>query len=924
MADKVVAIQIKVEGTSKQKQDLAGLEKGLKELTEERRKLNKEIGKSGTLTDSQARRRAKLNNEIKATRTQLNKTRSEMIGLPSFTDKLGKSFSRLGSSISGAFIGLFAVQELFSIVRSGIKTLEEFELQMAKVAAITGATSIEVDLLTDSAKELGRVSQFTATEVGQLQEEFAKLGFSTAEILAASEATLQLATATGSDLAQSAEVAASTLNGFGLKAEETQKIVDLMAESFTSTPLDINRFQEAMKLVAPTAKSVDESLEDTTAKLGLLAKNGISGSIAGTQLSRVFIELNKKGISLDKAMGMVAGSADKLGTATDLVGDRGSKALLIFSEQSEELGNLEAAFASSEGEAKKMADTIGNTAVGASKKLDSAWEGLTLSLGDGTEDGLTKAKTLLSDFLNDITSLNEKIQRLQEVGADGSATLRLRGEATKFEEQLLTLIDKQDEFLKENVSNREALEKKFLKVLGTRKGLMDKINKAQEEGNESGAENLQIILNSQTKFLLSVKERIESIREQEVVSKAAADNAKTEAEIAAKEGKKLSKEELKDIEDRNKKILESNKKLAEQTRKVKQETTVLEIEDERKAEDKKLEIQEANAIREIDLTVATEQAKVDAKLSINAKFEAQRKALERSRREEDAKEAQDKLNKEQALVDKQKDKDDAQKVKDDESKKAFELKVREETIAIAEQTATALIDVSNRRFERQKTLELASLDARLEQGLISQADFEKEREAIERKAFQRQKKLELAQIAISLAREIASINASAAANPSNALTFGAAGLSQASVLTGLAVARSAVQAGVIASQSFAEGGYTGDGFGSADGTGFKQAGVVHEGEYVVPKNVLESQKGGQLVSALESMRMNRPQPSLGIGFANGGFASGGTSVDMVDLENRITRAVTSSIGAIQVVNVATDTVGEAVRVNNVQQEATFG
>ena len=119
-------------------------------------------------------------------------------------------------------------------------------------------------------------------------------------------------------------------------------------------------------------------------------------------------------------------------------------------------------------------------------------------------------------------------------------------------------------------------------------------------------------------------------------------------------------------------------------------------------------------------------------------------------------------------------------------------------------------------------------------------------------------------------------------------------------------------------------GYTGAGFGSPDSSGFKQAGVVHEGEYVVPKNVLESQKGGQLVSALESMRMNRPQPSLGIGFANGGFASAPSGVDMVDLENRITKAVTSSIGAIQVVNVATETVGEAVKVNNVQQDATFG
>ena len=136
-----------------------------------------------------------------------------------------------------------------------------------------------------------------------------------------------------------------------------------------------------------------------------------------------------------------------------------------------------------------------------------------------------------------------------------------------------------------------------------------------------------------------------------------------------------------------------------------------------------------------------------------------------------------------------------------------------------------------------------------------------------------------------------SINANAAANPANAVTFGAAGISQASVLTGLAVARSAVQAGIVASQRFAEGGYTGDGYGSPDSTGFKQAGVVHEGEYVVPKHVLESQRGGQLVGALESMRMNKPTPLSSIGFANGGFTSGNFGMDLTDMENRISKAV---------------------------------
>ena len=68
----------------------------------------------------------------------------------------------------------------------------------------------------------------------------------------------------------------------------------------------------------------------------------------------------------------------------------------------------------------------------------------------------------------------------------------------------------------------------------------------------------------------------------------------------------------------------------------------------------------------------------------------------------------------------------------------------------------------------------------------------------------------------------------------------------------LVAAKTATQVGIIGSQSFAEGGYTGDGYGSPDSSGFKAAGVVHEGEYVVPKNVLESQRGGSLVNALES------------------------------------------------------------------------
>jgi SMC interacting uncharacterized protein involved in chromosome segregation len=243
MAEKVIAIKIDVQGTADQKKKIVGLELNLKKLTDQQKKLKKQV-KDGVITNEQyAKSIAKVNLGLKGTRRQLLVTRQAMLGIDGFTTRLGKSFKKFGTSVSGAFVGLFAAQKLFQIMSDGVKTIKDFEQQMATVKAITGATGEEFLKLEKSAKDLGSSTQFTASQVGKLQEEFAKLGFSTQEILDASEATLDLATATGSDLAQAAEVAASTLNGFGLEAKDTKKVVDLMAESFSSTPLDIINFK---------------------------------------------------------------------------------------------------------------------------------------------------------------------------------------------------------------------------------------------------------------------------------------------------------------------------------------------------------------------------------------------------------------------------------------------------------------------------------------------------------------------------------------------------------------------------------------------------------------------------------------------------------------------------------------------------------
>ncbi len=867
MADKTIAFKVELKGTETQKKKLAGLETEVKKLTLRRTQLNKAL-KDGTINTKQyGRSIAKVNTGLKAHRRELLVTRQEMLNIDGFTTRLGKSFGKMGTSIVAGFAGMFAVQQVFQVIKSGIKILEDFEQQMAKVKAVTGATGIEFKFLTESAKELGRTSLFTSSEVGQLQEELAKLGFTTPQILQSSEAILQLATATGSDLAQSSAVAASTLNAFGLEAKQAQDVVDLMAESFSSTPLDIDKFQESMKLVAPTAKSVGVSVQETTAQLGLLAKNGISGSIAGTQLSRVFIELNKKGISLQDAMEQVSSSSNKLGAATELVGDRGAKALQIFADQSGQLEILKENFKDSAGEAEKMAEIVGNTSVGATKKLNSAYEGLILTIGDGGEDALTKVKLFATDLLNTFTEVNTRINRLKDAGQN-SIGLSF-GFVSDDQQAFLDALDKNNEFLKDNIDNADALKQKRIEVSKELLFLNNRIKQAQEDGDDDLAEAFTKRAEIQFKFFKDIKAQQEELKDSDVTTIIESQSTSINKTADSINNVKFALEELDEIDDDffddsfEEQIQKSTNALDNMYDSV--------FENEKKAQQFK-----------------DEQSAIDAE---NLVLESQKN-----------------LDRESAEL---------------EQKKAFMLEVKRQSLDIATDTANALVEVSNRRFEREKTLELAALDSKLNQGLISQEEFEKQREAIERKAFNRQKKMDLALIAISLAKEIAAINMNAAANPTNAVTFGAAGVSQAAVLTGLAVANSAVQAGVIASQKFADGGYTGSGFGSPDSSGFKQAGVVHEGEYVVPKNVLESQRGSNLVGALESMRTNRPQPFSNFGFANGGLA-GASSLNMVDLENKISKAVANSVGAIQVVNNATDTISQAAKVSNIQSEATFG
>jgi hypothetical protein len=328
----------------------------------------------------------------------------------------GSAFSKAGGALKG-FAGALGITAglsgLVRVMSSSIKIAKEFEQGNANLASVLGTTKDKITALTDDAKRLGAATSFSATQVSTLQTEFAKLGFNEKEILNATEATLDLAAATGSDLGEAAAITGATLGGFGLDAKETGRVADVMAKSFSTSALDLEKFKEAMKGAAPAAKAVGISVEETTALLGTLANAGISGSKAGNNLKTSFINLNAAGLTLEQGLEKVAKSEDKLGTAAKLVGKNAAASFLVLSEGVDTTKELTIGFQNAGGAAKRMADEQLDTLEGKTKILGSAWEGLVLSLlaGDGAfssiSKGLVEAATSMLSFLTASEDANE-------------------------------------------------------------------------------------------------------------------------------------------------------------------------------------------------------------------------------------------------------------------------------------------------------------------------------------------------------------------------------------------------------------------------------------------------------------------------------------------------------------------------------------
>ena len=334
------------------------------------------------------------------------------------TEVAGKKAQIFGKNIGALAVRFAAAAVSVRSFVSTIKTIATFEKANSTLAAILGTTAAKIKNLTDSAIELGRKTEYTATQVTELQTELAKLGFSEPQIISMQESVLKFAAAVGTDLASAAARAGATMRGFDLTADETSDLLAVMAVSTSKSALSFDYLDETLGKVIPVTKSFGIDARGTTALLGAMANAGIDASSAGTALRRIMAELANSGSKLNKTLGkqprtmeeviaalkQLRDSGVGVTEAFELVGKYSGATFLALVNGADDVATLYGELQNVDTALNDMYDTMTDNVEGAVKRLQSAWEALILSF--------RQSQGTIKTVLNLVTSLVSEFNRV--------------------------------------------------------------------------------------------------------------------------------------------------------------------------------------------------------------------------------------------------------------------------------------------------------------------------------------------------------------------------------------------------------------------------------------------------------------------------------------------------------------------------------
>jgi TP901 family phage tail tape measure protein len=328
-----------------------------------------------------------------------NKFKSDLARAGARLKKFGRTAKSVGKNLLA--MGTAAAVPL----ALSAKTFAEFDDKMRAVKAITGSTTEDFAKLTAEAKRLGATTRFSASEAAEGMRFLGMAGFNTEQIMKGLPAVLDLAAAGAVELGMAADIVSDVGSAFGLTADEAGRVSDVIAQTASSANTSIEMMGESFKFVAPIAKAAGQTLEETSAAIGLLGNSGIKASSAGTQLTEIMSSMGGKSAKALEKMGIATKNADgssrrlldvmtELGAATrgmdpldrlntmmDLFGKRGGRAAIVLADAGRATDQMRVKMDTANGRAKAMADTMEGGIGGAFRQMKAAVEGAGIAMG---------------------------------------------------------------------------------------------------------------------------------------------------------------------------------------------------------------------------------------------------------------------------------------------------------------------------------------------------------------------------------------------------------------------------------------------------------------------------------------------------------------------------------------------------------------
>nr|WP_235250858.1 phage tail tape measure protein [Faecalicatena contorta] len=374
-------------------------------------------------------------NELKRLEEQANQSATALQKISATGEKL----KDVGSNIEGAGKKLLPVTATVTALgTASVKTAADFETAMSKVAAVSGASGKELEDLTAKAREMGSKTKFSASEAAEAMNYMAMAGWKTEDMLSGIEGVMNLAAASGEDLATTSDIVTDALTAFGLSAQDSGHFADVLAAASSNANTNVSMMGETFKYCAPIVGALGFSVEDTAEAIGLMANAGIKSTQAGTSLRTIMTNLSGEVKICGENIGEVTvattnadgsmrdlsdiladcrtafnglSESEKAAAAESLVGKNAMSGFLALMNAGEaDIAKLSGAIDNCNGAAQSMADTMNNNLEGQLTILKSQLQELAISFGEILLPVVKKIVGWVQGFIDVLNSLPDGVK----------------------------------------------------------------------------------------------------------------------------------------------------------------------------------------------------------------------------------------------------------------------------------------------------------------------------------------------------------------------------------------------------------------------------------------------------------------------------------------------------------------------------------